>query len=214
MRVLEQVWLPSEILPVVSIHALRLVVVFGERTPGCLEVKQVEVYILGAHQMQQWHLDVLLRMSKAAEIIVLTLPQSLGVVRAEFRLILVRMVEPLHSVVRELALVSTAQLLFRSLAHLVRVLVLRGRPSLVLVRVEIRTVFVIVLVGQRTRLRFKELQIQMDRVFSLGRHVPDWRRLHEERLGGALELSRAGRLEVVPRDRRVGRRAVKFLRLF
>ena len=135
--------------------------------------------------------------------------------RAEFRLILVRMVEPLHSVVRELALVSTAQLLLGSLAHLAGVLVLGGRASLVLVRVEIRTVFVVVLVGQRARLRFEELQIQMDGVFSLGRHVPDWPRLHEERLRGALELGRAGGLEVVPVKRRMGRRrAVEFLRLF
>lgn len=76
---------------------------------------------------------------------------------AEFRLVFVRVVEPLYSIVRELALIHTTHLTLCSLAHLMLVLELRGRTTLVFVRVEKRTVLMVMLVSERTWLSFEEI---------------------------------------------------------
>ncbi len=60
MVVVEEMGLPSEVLPVMGVHALRLVVVSCEGTPGCLEIEEEEVLVLGTHKVQQRDFDVLL----------------------------------------------------------------------------------------------------------------------------------------------------------
>ena len=47
--VVENVGFAAEILPVVRVHALRFIVIFGERTPRCFEMKQVEIHIFRVH---------------------------------------------------------------------------------------------------------------------------------------------------------------------
>lgn len=109
--------------------------------------------------MQQRHLYVLLRVSKAAEIVVLALRQVVGVVGAEFRFIFIWVVQPLHAVVSQFALISTTELLFRKFAHFARICELRGRAALVLIGVEIGTVFMVMLVGHSAWLGFEEIDI-------------------------------------------------------
>lgn len=70
--IVENIRFPSKVLPVVSIHALRFVVLLIEGTPLCLEVEHVEVGILG-HLVDQPCLQLLSTMRKRAIVTVFAL---------------------------------------------------------------------------------------------------------------------------------------------
>lgn len=61
--IVKKVWLPPEILPIVSVVTLGLVVIINERAPFSLEIEHVEVLIF-CHHMDQPSFDVILRVSE------------------------------------------------------------------------------------------------------------------------------------------------------
>ena len=94
--------LATEILPIVSIDAQFLIVVIGERTPGCFEVKHIEVGIR-LHSMQQIYRQLLLGMGECAkQRPILTRVDMIRIALTKLRLVLLWMIKLLHSVMRQL----------------------------------------------------------------------------------------------------------------
>ncbi len=98
-------------------------------------------------------------MGEAAVVLILALTQILRIERAELGLVLVGVVQSLHSVVSVFAFFLAAYFLLSLSAHFVMVLEVAGRPPLVLRGVEIRAVLVIVLVRDGARLGLEEVEV-------------------------------------------------------
>lgn len=96
----EQLRLPPEVLPVVSVDALRFVVLSVEGAPLSLEIEHVEFLVAG-HLVNQRRLYLKVGVGEAAELLVVALLQSLG---AELGLVLLDVVQPLYFVVGVLAM--------------------------------------------------------------------------------------------------------------
>ena len=45
LLVLEQLWFPPEVLPIMSVNSISFMMVLSERTPFCLEVVHIEILI-------------------------------------------------------------------------------------------------------------------------------------------------------------------------
>ena len=157
----EEVGLPSEVLPVVSVDALSLVVLLVVWTPLGLEVEHVEVSVL-LHLVDESHSQLLGAVSERAVVTVLALVEVLGVVGAVLGLVLLWMVHALHSVVRPEALFAVrAVVCFVEVANVWSVEQRFLSPveaidvgevqfsSLVLVGVEVAAVLVVVLLATR-----------------------------------------------------------------
>lgn len=99
----EDIWLPSEILPIVKIHALGLVMLLVERAALGLEIEHEKVSVL-LHLMDEPGLQLLGAVREGAVVTVLTLAKVLGILGAVLGLVLLGMVDALNSVVGELAL--------------------------------------------------------------------------------------------------------------
>lgn len=103
--VLKQMRLPPEILPIMCVHTLCLIVFMCEGTPFCFELIQVESLIL-LPGMNNVDLDLISRVSEWTELLILTVMQIMGEVGAELGFILMGMVEPLHVIMTEMAIVN------------------------------------------------------------------------------------------------------------
>ena len=79
--VLEDIWFPSKVLPIVCINTLSLIMFLIKRTPLSLEVKHIEIAIF-LHLVNQPGFKVLGAVSEGAVVTVLALAQVLGVLRA------------------------------------------------------------------------------------------------------------------------------------
>ena len=102
----EDIWLSSEVLPIVCVHALRLIVLLIEWTPLSFEEKHVKVSIL-LHVMNQPRFKVFGTVSERAVITVLAFAQILGILGAILRLVLLWMVHTLYSIMRDKWVVET-----------------------------------------------------------------------------------------------------------
>ena len=102
--VIKYVWLPSEVLPVMSVVTLSFVVFLVERTPFSLEVKHVEVSIL-LQEVDYSCFDVFHGVSKGAVLTVLALVNVLWELGTELGLVLFNVVETFDSVVSQDTLV-------------------------------------------------------------------------------------------------------------
>ena len=104
--VIKNMGLPSEVLPVMSIHTVisRMGgVTVG--TPHCFEMEHIEVSIF-FKPIKEVNGDFLLRMSKSAHIPIITIVYFVGVRRAELNFIFFRVIELLYPVMRLNAAVS------------------------------------------------------------------------------------------------------------
>lgn len=79
--VVENIWLPSEVLPIVRIDALCFVVLLVEGAPFGFEIKHVKVGVLG-HLVYQPRLELLGAMGEGAIVAVFALRQILGILGA------------------------------------------------------------------------------------------------------------------------------------
>jgi len=122
--IIEEMWLATEILPIVRVNTLAFVVVGVEGAPLGLEVEHVE--LLGAgHFVDERGLDVLVGVGEGAVLLVHAIFSAL---RAELLLILIDVVKTLNFVVGQLAIKLLAAL---SLARVRSVVVLGVAPSAV-----------------------------------------------------------------------------------
>mmetsp|Transcript_7054 Transcript_7054/g.5302 ORF Transcript_7054/g.5302 Transcript_7054/m.5302 type:complete len:284 (-) Transcript_7054:950-1801(-) len=104
LAIVEQMWLSAEVLPVVGVVALGLVVFLVEGAPFGLEVEHVEVGVL-LHEVDYPRLYVLHRVRKRTVLTVLALRQHTRELCAELSLVLLYVVQSLHLVVCEWAVV-------------------------------------------------------------------------------------------------------------
>ena len=109
-RVIENVRLASEILPVVRIDALGFVVFLIEGTPLGLEVEHPEVRVT-LHRVNHSRAQALRRVSKGAVVAVFALGDVLRVPRAVLGLVLLWVVHGLNAVVAQWALVTPGTVL-------------------------------------------------------------------------------------------------------
>jgi hypothetical protein len=84
----EEVGFAAEVLPVMRVDALGFVVLCVEGTPFGFEVKYVEL-LIARHLVHERRFDVLIRVRKGAELLVVTLGRRL---RAEFGFVLLNVV--------------------------------------------------------------------------------------------------------------------------
>jgi len=104
MIIAKHIWLSSKVLPVMTVHTLRLVVIIIERTELGLIVVHIEVCVL-CHLMNDPLLQLLGAMGERAVVSILTLRQVLWILGAVLGLVLLWMVDTFHSVVAHVALV-------------------------------------------------------------------------------------------------------------
>ena len=102
--VLEQSGLPPEVLPVVSIHALSLVVLLVVRAPLCFEVVHVEVWV-PLHLLDEPDLQLFGAVSERAIFTVIAFVEMLRILGAELSLVLLWVVHAFYAVVRHEAFV-------------------------------------------------------------------------------------------------------------
>jgi hypothetical protein len=83
------------------VNTLCFVVVVVVWTPFSFEEKNIEIKILihREEMMDKTHLNIFHRMSKRAILTILTLLDLIGETVTEFRLVLIFMIQPFHSVV-------------------------------------------------------------------------------------------------------------------
>ncbi len=147
--------LAAEVLPVVSVNALRLVVLLVVGAPLSFEVEHVELLLTG-HFMDEQSLDVRVRMGKGAELFVLA---GLDVLGAVLCLILGDVVETLDLVVRELARLHITAVVNCAKLNVVRVVGVA--PSAVLLAVVVRAQLRVVSLQQLARLDFELFEVQV-----------------------------------------------------
>ncbi len=87
----KEVWFTTEVLPIVSIVALGLVVLFVERTPFGFEVEHVKVWIF-CHEVDYSCFYIVFWMGKRAILAVIALVQSIRIVGAKFCFVFFNMV--------------------------------------------------------------------------------------------------------------------------
>jgi hypothetical protein len=151
----------AEVLPVVSVVTLGLVVLFVERTPLCLEEEHIEIEVL-LHEVDDSGLDVSNGVSEGAVVSILAIDQVFGELSAKFGLILFNMVEPLNSIVGQVAQVLLlASVSFSMVAHVRGVLAVPVLSPLVLVGMIEGAVLMVVLVIDLALLNLELLQVQM-----------------------------------------------------
>ncbi len=147
--IVENLRFSSKILKVMSIVTLSFVVFLVKWTPFSLEIKHVEVLVLG-HIMNDSSLDILLWVCEWTKISVLTLMKFFGVSCAKLGLIFLFVVESFHSIVRKWAFVWLRTLIcLLVVAYLWIVGVLSS--TLVFYRVKILAIFMIMLLAYGTR---------------------------------------------------------------
>lgn len=95
--VVVQLWLATEILPIVSVVALSFVVLFVKRTPLGLEIEHVKIFIF-LHKVYDSRFDISNGVSKGTKLAILTLAQLLGELSAKLSFVLFKMVESFHPV--------------------------------------------------------------------------------------------------------------------
>lgn len=116
--VLIDVWLASEVLPVVGVDTALLIVVLAPRTPNRLEVKHVEVRVFRFHGVKQINGNFVFGVSECADFAVVAVMHLIWVRLAKLALVFLRMVELLDSVVGLEALFSMAKTLVVGVARL------------------------------------------------------------------------------------------------
>jgi len=167
----EQIWSATEILEIMSVYTLCFVMFLVEWAPLCLEVKHVEVKIWLAamhifvwicnHLVDQTHLDIFNRVSKAAKVAILTLADLVRVEVAELSLVLVTVVKSFDPIVSSFAtIVLWTPVSLGKFAKLWRVEPIR--PSLVLLRmIEVAR---LVVVSQAAAWTLQNLKLTQDEV--------------------------------------------------
>lgn len=91
----EQLGLSPEVLPIVSVDALRLIVLRVEGAPLRFEVKHVEL-LIARHLVDQWRLNVRVSVRKGTELFVFTFLSRLG---AKFSFVFLNVIQALNLVV-------------------------------------------------------------------------------------------------------------------
>ena len=66
-------WLPSQVLPVVSVHTCFFVVVLTPRAPGSLEVEDVKVWVTRVNFVEEVYSYLIFAVSKCTDLTVLTI---------------------------------------------------------------------------------------------------------------------------------------------
>lgn len=101
--VAKQIWSPSKVLKIVSVYALRLVVVVVEGAPLGFEIKDVEVEISNdlarLSEVNEPDFDVFHRVSKGTIVSIFTCVNLRRVLDAEFSLVLIFVIQAFYSVV-------------------------------------------------------------------------------------------------------------------
>jgi hypothetical protein len=157
--------LSPEILPIVRVNALRLIMFLVVRAPLRLEVVHVEIGV-PRHLVDQRSFDIIVRMRERA--ILLVFAVLLGL-RAKLGFVAFDVVQTFHLVVRLLALVVLAVLLF---AKVHTVVDLRCTPPLVQQPVVVGAVLGVVGAWVRAADRLKPLEVHV--AAALGVHVPQF----------------------------------------
>ena len=110
--VIEYLWFPSEVLPIMSIYTKRFVMVGKvEWAPDSFVMKHVEIFIINII-VNQFHFYFFLGMSEAAELSIFTFFQLFRVESAEFRLVFFRPEKLFYSIMTLLTIVTFRTLLF------------------------------------------------------------------------------------------------------
>lgn len=149
-------------MPVVSVHThVSLVVVLAVGAPHSLEVEHVEVHV-GLELLNQLHRQLALSVRERAELTVLALRMAIQVRRAELGLVLVWVVELLHTVVRLVAAVLVgAVLVVLYVPALLRLVVAKWPAPVLLVVVVVRALLEVVVLGiVEARLCLEESQVE------------------------------------------------------
>ncbi len=102
LLILKEIRLPSEILPIVGIRALRLIMILVHGTPLCLEEEQEEVHVLG-QVLDQSHLEIVVAMGEGAVVAIVALVGVVAEVEAELSFVLLLVIEPLGPVMGTVA---------------------------------------------------------------------------------------------------------------
>lgn len=89
---------PAKVLPVMSIDTPFFIVVVAPRTPHRLEVKHIEIWILGLNLVQEVDCDFVFGMGEGTHLSVFTVLHIMWVGLAELALVLFRMVKFFNSV--------------------------------------------------------------------------------------------------------------------
>jgi hypothetical protein len=100
----------TEVLPVVSVVALGFIMLLVERTPFCLEEEHIEVEVF-LHEVNDSRLDIPDGVSKGTVVSIFAINQVFGELGAELGFVLLNMIEPFNSVMRQI----TQFLLFASI---------------------------------------------------------------------------------------------------
>ena len=145
--------LAAEVLPVVRVNALRLVMILVIGAPLSLEVEHVELLLPG-HLVDERRLDVRVRVGEGAELLVLA---GLGVLGAVLCLVLGDVVKTLDLVMRKLARLHIAAVVYRAKLNVVRVLGVAA--TAVLLAVVVRAHLRVVSLQQLARLNFELLEV-------------------------------------------------------
>lgn len=161
-RVIEiDVRLSPVVLPVMRVDAEGLIVLRQiEGAPNGFEVEHVEVIVV-LEVVDQLDDDIVFAVREAAVSAIVAVLDVVRVVGAELSLVLIRLVELLHSVMRFLALIAVraGHLLLDVLAEIRGV---KGPGSLpVLVRVIVGAVLVVVRLSELAGLGLEKLQVQV-----------------------------------------------------
>ena len=108
----EYMWLSSVVLPVMSVNTSSLVMGSQvERAPLGLKVEYVKI-IIPIKIMNQFYRNILFTVGKRTESSILTLIHIIWVKRTEFRFVLIRFVQLLHTVVGLFTVVAIWAYLF------------------------------------------------------------------------------------------------------
>jgi hypothetical protein len=150
----EEMWLSTEVLPIVRVTALRLVVFGTEGTPLSLKVKHVEL-LAPRHLMNQWGLNVDLGMGKRTELFVFALVKRL---RTKFSFIFLYMVEALDLVMSEFTRIIVALLVG---AEVNAIVVQGGAPSLIRNCVVLGAPFLVMRFGNAALGNFEDLEVHL-----------------------------------------------------
>ena len=158
--VVEDIGLPSKVLPVVSIVTLSFVVFLVEGAPLCLEIEHVEVKVF-LHEVDDACLDIAHGVSEGAVLAIFAVSKVFGESSAELCLVLLNMVESLNSVVGQFAGIFALTAFSLSVVAKVWTVIAAVPSSFVLIGVVKATVLVVVLVMDLAHVHFEFIQNQV-----------------------------------------------------
>ena len=97
--VVVQLWLSSQVLPVVCVNTHFFVVILAPWTPGCFEVENVKIWVFGLHLVQHVDGDFILGVSKSTHFSVLAILHVVRVGLTKLTFIFFGVVEFFDSIV-------------------------------------------------------------------------------------------------------------------